>query len=173
MALHRPLRSSFNSLSDDLSRGGNELRAAQFGKIPATVKINNAFGNSDLLVICGLCKLNPQCKPIRVTHRHVVQLGCHASNGRSCAMGSHPLFGLGRSARMSRNSFGPRINARLRCCSSGSGSDGLSNFSSSLAANFDALRAASLLTGRLTLLPARARSSSLRIASGRLGRGSD
>jgi hypothetical protein len=82
MALHRPLRSSFNSLSDDLSRGGNELCPAQFVKIPAAIMINNALGNFELLVICGLCKLNPQCKPIHVTHKHVVQLGCHASRGR-------------------------------------------------------------------------------------------
>ena len=29
---------------------------------------DNALGNFDLLVICGLCKLNPQCKPIHVRH---------------------------------------------------------------------------------------------------------
>ena len=32
------------------------------------IMINNALGNFDLLVICGLCKLNPQCKPIHVRH---------------------------------------------------------------------------------------------------------
>jgi hypothetical protein len=37
-------------------------------KIQSAVKINNALGNFDLLVICGLCKLNPQCKPIHVRH---------------------------------------------------------------------------------------------------------
>ena len=79
------------------------------------------------------------------------------------------LLGLGKSAQISRNSFGPRISVRLHCCSSGSGSDWLPSFSSSRAANFDALRAASLLSGRLTLLPARARSSSWRITSDRDG----
>jgi len=78
------------------------------------------------------------------------------------------LFGLGKSARISRNSFGPRISVRLRCCRSGSGSDWLSSFSSSRAASFDALRAASLFGGRLAPLPARAFSSSRRIASGRV-----
>ena len=39
--------------------------------------INNALGNFELLVICGLCKLSPQCKPIHVTHRQVLQVGGH------------------------------------------------------------------------------------------------
>jgi hypothetical protein len=28
--------------------------------------INNALGNFELLVICGLCKFSPQCKPIHI-----------------------------------------------------------------------------------------------------------
>ena len=31
-----------------------------------------------------------------------------------CQARAHQAFGLGRSARMSRNSFGPRISVRLR-----------------------------------------------------------
>ena len=50
-----------------------EHERAQFGKIPAAIKINNALGNFELLVICGLCKLSPQCKPIHVTHRRMLR----------------------------------------------------------------------------------------------------
>jgi hypothetical protein len=58
---HRSLP-SFNSLSDDLSRGSYELSTAEFGEIPATVKIDNALGNFELLVISRLRNLIPQCK---------------------------------------------------------------------------------------------------------------
>jgi hypothetical protein len=34
---------------------------------------------------------------------------------------AHQAFGLGKSARMSRNSFGPRISVRLRRCRSATG----------------------------------------------------
>jgi len=58
----------FNSLSYNLSCDGEKRRNAQFSEIQTAVKINNALSNLDLLVICGLCKLNPQCKPIHVRH---------------------------------------------------------------------------------------------------------
>jgi hypothetical protein len=63
----------FNSLSYDLSCGEKQRRSAQFSKIQSAVKINNALGNFDVLVIYGLRKLNPQCKPIHVKHIEYVQ----------------------------------------------------------------------------------------------------
>ena len=79
------------------------------------------------------------------------------------------VFGFGKSPRMSRNSFGPRISARFRrACSSG-GIDLSLRGSISRAANVDALRAVSLFGGRLAGFRTSAFSMIRRIASERDG----
>jgi hypothetical protein len=45
---------SLHPFPDDLSRGGNEFCAAQSGKIPAAIMINNALGTS-------ICLLSVAC----------------------------------------------------------------------------------------------------------------
>jgi hypothetical protein len=51
-------------------RGGGRPYVSLLGS-----RAHTFFSNFELLVICGLCKLSPQCEPIHVTHRQVKALG--------------------------------------------------------------------------------------------------
>jgi hypothetical protein len=78
-------------------------------------------------------------------------------------------FGFCVSSRMSRNSFGPLISARLRCCCSSTGID-LSTIPSAVrSAISEALCALRVFARRVGIGPASACSTSRRIASGRPG----
>jgi hypothetical protein len=79
------------------------------------------------------------------------------------------FFIFSQSARILRNSSGPRISLRLRRCCSATGCDLSPRPLISRAASLEALRAVPLLVGRRSAVLARAWSTSRRIASGRDG----
>jgi hypothetical protein len=54
-------------------RSRASLELLNSAKIQASIIINNALGDFALLVVCGLCKLSPQRKPIHVTHRRMLR----------------------------------------------------------------------------------------------------